>query len=111
MVYCFGYRVGPCFLGVKSVKNTAFLAIEKTQKNLSKIRVKITFPRANVSKSRKWNEFGARKKKSKISPSKRLRFKKILKILTMKLFSLPIEKSENVIVKNIYVQDKSEKFP
>ena len=43
--FSFGYRAGPCFVAVKSVKNPVFLAREKNQKKTIKsVRGNYYFP-------------------------------------------------------------------
>ena len=70
------------FFGRKKFKKSSILALEITQNKPCKCSRENCFIPVQLKANHACeNEFGARKKKSKICPSKRLRFKKILKVL------------------------------
>ena len=73
----FGYRAGPCFLAVKSMKNPVFFAHEENSKKTIKSVLENHYFRVQISLNHAW--IAARKKKSKLSLSKKFRYEEIKK--------------------------------
>ena len=106
----FGYRAGPCFLAVKSMKNPVFFAREKNSKKTIKYVLENYFFRVQNSLNHAWKWNWCTQEKSNISLSKRFRFDEIKKKINQESVFITSKKFEKVPVKKYYGPKKSEKF-